>query len=308
MPASYKPLRILFVSKNIPVPGRESNPIILELAEKLRNNCALEVDVLFPKERIPYGFQFFNKYKHLWQLKPWRTKNSTIYPIPYTRIPIPNLAFSLFTVQNFNLPKQLQGKTYNLIHAHYLLPDALIALALGKKLKVPVVASIRGSDQKLLSSVSSKSPTFIIAQHALRKVNQLVTFNSPMRTFIQSISKRDSALIPHGIEKIQLFHEREKEIRDIDVIVVASAIKLKRIDWVIKAFRNKASPNQRLLIVGDGPERPILEKQAAGRANFALRGYEVFEQKQNFRFTFEKRNIWTFLFRSGRKEKRDYRN
>ena len=267
-----RPLRILFVSKNIPVPGRSGNPIILELAEMLRFYYNLEIDILFPKEWVPWGLHYLNKYKHLWQLKPWTDRNSTIYPIRYLRIPIRNRAFSFLASRTVSMPRDLKEKKYDLIHAHYLLPDAVLSRILNEKLQLPIVSTIRGSDQKLLQKISCHSHTWKMAETTLKESNKILVFNEPMKFFIQSSFGYETQQIPHGIDASELIKEGEDENRDIDVIVVASAIKLKRIDWVIKAFKEHGTLDMKLVIIGEGPELKSLKKLANGNLNVQFTG------------------------------------
>lgn len=265
-------MRVLFVSKNIPVPGRAGNPIILELAQKLRDNYNLEIDILFPKEWVPWGVHFLEKYRHLWKLKPWINRNSTIFPLSYFRLPVNGQAFGLLDISKVSLPKELRNKSYDLIHAHYLLPDAFISHKLSEKSKAPVVSSIRASDQNLLQKVNHQCSTWRLANKALKNSNKILVFNEPMKKFIHSSFGYETHLIPHGIDSSLLMMEQKQEQRDIDVVVVASALKLKRIDWVIKAFKDKASPKMNLLIIGGGPELESLEKLAEGNKNIRFTG------------------------------------
>jgi len=265
--------RILFIAKNIPVPGKKGNPIILELAEKLRQFFEIEIDILFPKEWVPYGFNYFEKYKYLSNIEPWTDRNSMIYPATYFRLPFPNHAFRLIRLTKVSFPKQVKIKDYDLVHAHYLFPDTLLANKYLEKVKnIPVVTTIRGSDVKLLSKVSSDSHTYKLGRRNLQRSAAICAFNKPMSDFVKEITSRDSWLIPHGIETGQLISKFDHENRDIDVIVVASAIKLKRIEWVIQAFQEEAAPDQKLVIIGDGPERKKLEKIAYPNKNITFKG------------------------------------
>lgn len=267
-----EPMRILFIAKNLPVPGKGGNPVILELADKLRTNYGMEIDILFPKEWVPWGLHYQKKYKHLYKLEAWNDRNSNIHPVSYVRLPMPPNAFRLLNYRQISLPDEIKDKTYDLIHAHYLLPDTLISHILANDLQVPVVSSIRGSDKKLIRKVNRNSHTWRSAQSALTKSQQILTFNQPMSDYINSTFGCTTQVIPHGIDSTQLLNIVEDGHRDIDIIVVASAIKLKRIDWIIRAFKERAGSENTLVVIGDGPEREHLENLASGNHNIEFTG------------------------------------
>ncbi|NRB65219.1 MAG: glycosyltransferase [Saprospiraceae bacterium] len=245
--------RILFVAKNIPVPGKPSNRVILDIAHFLMDR-GYDLDLLFPKEWVPFFLRHHKKFAHLTGLKNWQDGDLSIYPFTYKRIPSPTHAFRLLAGENRKLKDFAERRGgYDAIHAHYLLPDSYMALAIQANTSIPVITTVRSSDIKLLKKVSEESATWELAQNILTSVNQILVLNQPAQKFLQSRFGVPSTILPQGISE-NLIRTPSLEPRDVDDIVVAEAIPRKRVDWVIKAFLSAPDQQKRkMIVIGDGP-------------------------------------------------------
>ena len=254
--------KVLFVAKNIPLPGKPSNRVVLDIAHRLQERD-YEVSVLFPKEWVPWFLRKHLKYAHLYGLEDWSDHGIPVHPLTYPRLPLPAHAFRLL-----RSPRSLRAwcekaGPFHLIHAHYLLPDAWMAIEAARDTRASVVVTVRSSDIKLLRKVSKSSHTWRLARRLLGQADRITTLNGPVREFLREHFQVDGRLIPHGIPEELLRPELPE--KDIDLIVVAQAIPRKQVDWVIRAFRS--FPNgegRKLVIIGDGPVRPEWENMAGG--------------------------------------------
>lgn len=271
-------MKVLFIAKNIPTPEKQSNDVILEVAKRLREQ-GVDLTLLYPKEFVPWGIHYIKKYRHLWNVKPWETEGFTIYPWKYFRIPSDKWAFILDKFQPIDLPTQINIHAHDLIHAHYLLPDA----NLGNKLKdlygIPLIVTIRSSDIKHLKNAGKGSHTWNIARQTLNNCDAIFTLNGPVGKFIFEHFNLQSKIIPHGIDDSLYGHNVELDEKDIDILVVSSAIERKQIDWVIQAFNQyPGKQDKNMVIVGDGPELSKLKALVANNTKIVFKGRVSFKE------------------------------
>jgi len=255
--------KVLFIAKNIPVPGKPSNRVVLDIAHRLQGR-GYDLSVVFPKEWVPWFLRKQPKYAHLYGLDAWTDENLLIHPLTYPRLPMPGHAFRLLAASRLPLQdwKHREGP-FDAVHAHYLFPDAWMALKIAQGTPTPVVVTVRSSDIKLLRNVSVGSHTWRLAKQVLAKADRVTTLNGPVRDYLQEHFQVEALLLPHGISQDLL--TRELPDKDVDLIVVAQAIPRKQVDWVIHAFRSFPNGEGRtLVIIGDGPALPEWQKLAAG--------------------------------------------
>lgn len=251
---------ILFVAKNIPTPGKPSNRVVLDIAHHLQRR-GHRVSLLFPKEWVPWFLRKHPKYAHLYGLRGWQDEGITIHPVTYPRLPLPAHAFRLLGSVRFS---GVDRASFQVVHAHYLLPDAWIGLEAVRDSGIPLVVTVRSSDVKLLRRVSRNSHTWRLADRLLSHADLITSLNGPVRRYIESNFPVQVTLIPHGIPD-HLLDEAPPTEKDVDVVVVAQAIPRKQVDWVIRAFRSFPNGEGRtLVIIGDGPALPEWQHLAAG--------------------------------------------
>jgi glycosyltransferase involved in cell wall biosynthesis len=176
---------------------------------------------------------------------------------------------------------------FDLVHAHYAAPagDAVRRARPG----VPVVVSVHGGD---VLSVAHRSPAGAAAVRAGLGHAALVLANS------RGIAARSRALGAGATRVVHLGTDvpaaAEPERGDRPLVTVGHLVARKRHADVLRALwiLRESHPRVRWLVVGDGPERPALERMAGdlglgGRVTFAgalppaeaaaaARGAEVF--------------------------------
>lgn len=174
--------------------------------------------------------------------------------------------------------KQLLRKpdAYDLIDAHYLYPDAVVAVAIGRKLGLPVVATARGNDVTLI-------PWQALAR---RKVLETVAGADAIATVSEALRRRlvdlgadgdKITVLRNGVD-LQRFRSvdgstvRERlNVKGPIWLAVGHLIERKGVHLVIQALQ--LFPDVTLLIAGDGPEEGSLRNLAqqlgvSGRMHF----------------------------------------
>jgi N-acetyl-alpha-D-glucosaminyl L-malate synthase BshA len=163
----------------------------------------------------------------------------------------------------------------DLIHAHYAIPHASAAYTAKQIVKqktgrlVPVITTLHGTDITLVGRDKTYEPvvTFSINESdAITAVSE----NLKQET-LKHFEIRKEIEVIHNFVDLKRFNKKpltafKKVIsaHDEKIVVHASNFrKLKRIDNVMEIFKNiHAATPSKLLMVGDGPERPIAEDLA----------------------------------------------
>jgi len=146
------------------------------------------------------------------------------------------------------------GSGIDIIHAHYIYPDGILALFLSKKYKVPYVITTH-NEKFYFDHIISRNVAKIIFKNAA-KVFPINYFNFQ---YFKSIGIKNIELKPLGFNKS--FIRKQKRISDdvINILTVCELIKLKNIDKVILAFSGLVKKyNIHYTIIGNGPEKESL--------------------------------------------------
>jgi len=164
---------------------------------------------------------------------------------------------------------------FELIHAHVALPDGCAAVRLKKFFPVPVVITVHGQDfqSTIVRSESLKQKVFGV----LRQADGIITVSSKLKNMVREQDFAGKIEVVHnGVDlpekpdgSLQAGRPGEGEgpVRPgrAKIISVSNLKKTKGIDLNIRALAALANrfPNIQYDIIGDGEERPSLERLAA---------------------------------------------
>lgn len=186
-------------------------------------------------------------------------------------IKIYNLNFHtpfLFNVYN-KLPEDFSLKNYDILISH--MPcGALMAKKLLNKTKIKYSCAVHSSD---ITVLTQKIYGFFFKsrlESAYKSADYIAARSPVLKQKIVSLipELNDKTFIAYSGIEDELINEVEKYNakcldfiygRDISITVVASLIKRKNIDLIIKALSELKNKNFFLRIIGDGPQRKLLE-------------------------------------------------
>ena len=155
----------------------------------------------------------------------------------------------------------------DLVFSCFLYPDGYAALRIGKALSVPVVAMSIGSDINRIGDPISS----LLTRRVLREADFLITVSGDLRekAVAMGASPQKALAIVNGCD-LSVFHARDRsEARQKLHIDPASeaVVYIGRMD-VNKGLRelveaaaslHSQRPNLRVYLVGEGPDRPLIE-------------------------------------------------
>ncbi len=183
------------------------------------------------------------------------------YPL-FERVPC---CYSLALVSK--LVEVIKSYDLDIVHAHYAVPNAVSAY-LAKKIcndSARVITTLHGTDSYLVGRHPSYKE---VTQFSMQQSDGLTTVSEYLkeRTNTEFDISREIRVIPNFVDP-QKFRRLEKD-REQRIVCHSSNFRpLKRIPDIIKAFKMISQQiNCKLLLVGNGPERPKAEKLAKNLA------------------------------------------
>lgn len=160
----------------------------------------------------------------------------------------------------------------DLLHVHYAIPHASAAYMAKQILKsqgihIPVVTTLHGTDITLVGKNASYAP---VVTFSINESDGITAVSESLRQdTYKHFDIRKEINVIHNFVDLERFRKQKKEHFKTaispggeKVIVHTSNFrKVKRVDDVIRIFHKiRETQPARLLLVGDGPERPKMEK------------------------------------------------
>lgn len=167
-----------------------------------------------------------------------------------------------------------KSKSFDVIDAHYVYPDGLAAVLLGKHFRCPVVVSARGSD---INQFASFPLIRKFLQYTLKHSNHNIAVCEALKNSMVSLGilPEKISVVPNGVDGKKFFPLEKNEARSQlglsiahkIVLSVGGLIPRKGFDLLIHSFSRvtkKVNDEQLfLVIVGQGPERASLKQLVA---------------------------------------------
>ncbi len=288
---------VLCITSNFPRwEGDSTTPFVLSLAEDLQQE-GWNINVLSPhapgaskKETIngvPVSrFQYF-----------WPEKAQTVCyqggalvnlrKNPLNKLKLPFLILS----ELLSMGWHLLTKKYNLIHAHWILPQGFNAVILGKLFRKPTVVTVHGGDIfGLQGKILSCFKRWVLENASAVTVNSDFT-----KTAVLSLTTKIRVLtkIPMGVStkpltlheqtKIDLIRKKYKKADAPLVIFVGRIVEEKGVGDLIEAMRFilQELPDTQCLIAGEGQDKAKFQSYCTGlglESNVHFLGWIPFEE------------------------------
>jgi len=218
-------------------------------------------------------------------------KGHQIYFITYsepariTNVLNPNIFYHEVNISNYPLfeypPYELaltstivdvvKHQKLDLLHVHYAIPHASAALLAKDILKthgidIPVITTLHGTDITLVGKDPSYEP---VVTHSINRSDVVTSVSEDLKkdTYKHFEITREIEVIPnfidlHKFKKQHKDHFRSAICPNGEKLLVHTSNfrKVKRVDQVVRIFSEvlKKIP-AKLLLIGDGPERPAIE-------------------------------------------------
>jgi len=269
--AAERPIHLLTFSTLYPHDGRPNHGIFVEtrLRHLVETGEATSV-VLAPVPWFPSSSARFGDWARNAQAKRHESRHglSVFHPryalppkIGMSIAPASLLAAALLEVRRISA----SGTKVDLIDGHYLYPDGVVAVALGRLIDRPVVLTARGSDITQLPDYAGPRR---MVQWAMRHASALISVSRGLQSAMVKLGAPESkvTVLRNGVD-LDLFRPgdrhavREKfAVKGTLLLSVGHLIERKRHDLALRAVAE--IPGCTLAIVGEGPEKDSLERLA----------------------------------------------
>lgn len=263
--------KVLFISHMYPTSIDHSyGKVIHEQALSLIN-LGYEVKVICP---IPYRLPF-SKYvnpkkvnRHNIAFKEVHDSIEVYYP-RYISFPKAFLFSQSGKLMYFGILKSVKkikkNFEFDLIHAHFGMPDTYAANKLSKVVKKPVVSTLQATDLDITINRSESSKLKVY--EALNMSKQVISPTPRLQKKLLDMFDIKSEVIGYGIDPQKVIVEKSpilthKYKDKIVVLSVSRLIETKGLDYNIYAI-NKIRENYeniKYVIIGEGPEKENLER------------------------------------------------
>ncbi len=178
---------------------------------------------------------------------------------------------SFFPTSLWRGNRLLKTRRFDIIHSWFAIPSAPSGYFLARKFRLPHVLSLLGGDIYDPSKRLSPHRTPLL-HGTVKKMVQgsdvVIGMSSDIITRAHRHFRitRDITLIPHSITRPVFTPRTRAELgyapEDILLVTVGRLVPRKAVQDLMVVVRALRNPNVKLLIVGDGPERPALEAKA----------------------------------------------
>jgi len=176
----------------------------------------------------------------------------------------PFVAFALRRI----VAERLRATRYDVVHAHWVVPNAALVGGLVRSHGVPLVVSLHGSDVFVAETLL---PARLLAGHVLRQAGAVTACSADLHRRAVRLGARPerTRTVPYGVDRVAPTDVDVPAVRaqlgapsgSTLVLGLGRLVEKKGFTYLIEAVRNV--PNVFLAIAGAGDLRAELEAQAA---------------------------------------------
>ena len=268
-PNSVQPLHALFVEQRA-----------LQLQQHYPD---VEIEVVAPVPWFPFKASRWGKYGEFARVPAFEERSGIrIHHPRYLVIPKIGMSWApaLMARGSVACLQQVQdgGFDFDLIDAHFLYPDGLAALRLGRHFQKPVVVTARGSDVMFHQTFRKAARQ---TREALPELDALIVVADALRQHLANNGYElpKTLVLRNGVDLETFSPESSsqalKQELGVDgplLVSIGRLAELKDLDLTIEAL--VSLPDVSLMLVGDGPEEDSL-KELAKRLGVAERVFFV---------------------------------
>lgn len=173
----------------------------------------------------------------------------------------------IIRVRSFNFPKLERAKfhffyksvlkglddnfgniSFDLIHAHFGYPEGLAAYKLAKRLNIPYIITLRGSD--VLLYPKRNKYLFKMISNTIQNANGIIGLSNDICDVAikMGANKNNIVQIPEGYDD-SVFNINQDGIRKNQIIFVGNLVPVKNIESLIKAFSLIIAEDKTLILI-----------------------------------------------------------
>jgi len=166
------------------------------------------------------------------------------------------LAFTIILFNRRKIKKILDSHHFDVVHAQYIYPDAVLAWYIHKKYRIPYVVTTHKELYYFKFPVSR-----FIAKILLRNAFRILPINHMNRKYFETMGLKNIEVLPLGFNS-SFIRDQKKPAKDlIRIITVSSLLPYKNIKSILYALSRLVQKYRiSYTIVGNGPEMGNLQE------------------------------------------------
>ncbi len=154
----------------------------------------------------------------------------------------------------------------DIVNAHWLVPSGVLSFYAERVYGIPVIVKLYGADLHLIKSkMTFLGKIFAGILNNSTKIISNSSYTKKLASAFLNISSNKINVLHDGVDVIRYFPRYKEKRQDQTKIILSCGrmVERKGFHYLIKAFYmvTKKHPSARLILVGDGPERPTLETE-----------------------------------------------
>jgi len=300
-------MKILQISTVYPVKDLpDENPYVRNYINNYRYKYNDGFAVLKPESHLPKGFGILSDKPDLWLKKRkicklgfYKEKQTSIFVLPYYSIGSISWTQTFFSsfIYNFNKKRirELVKKHFDVVHAHYLFPDGLLAYQISKRFNKPFILTLRQEvrffnnwysrwwirkiiDQATVLTTQSPQMAEVVNSFGIKKVrtlptgiedyfftsnsqnNKAVILNAAKRNEESPANFRGDPSLSVRMTKIKMACSQVNKNEKLKLLSVCNLLPVKNLESVMEAISKMPEKHQiDYTIYGTGPSEDKLK-------------------------------------------------
>lgn len=273
-------MNILMLNYEFPPVGGGGAPVTFELCRELVRR-GHSVDVVTMHAPGTKRFEIIEGI-NVFRVPALRRKNEICYPHEMATYIASAVPFCL---------RRMKKRRYDVIHAHFIFPTAVVGSILKWWTKVPLVVTAHGSDVPLYNPDRFRLLHRLLHpfwKTTVRSIDVLVVPSKYLKGHLQTFANIGVVIIPNGF-RMELIRPSSRERK---ILIVSRIFRRKGVQHFLEAIKDMDLNDWEVIIAGDGPYLTQLKKLAEHvkpRVNFV-----GFVQDDKLHYLYETSSIFVF--------------
>jgi len=280
-------VKVLIISTLYPNPSNltfgvfvhEQVKQLIKLGIDVRVICPISITPPLKLLKLKKGIlrEWKNWILNIWNIpKEYMLEGVNIYYprwILLTKVFFPQFEAPAFFYSKMRLVHRIwQDWNWDIVHAHFLTPNGIVAEQIAKKYGNPLVISCLGDD---LFHYAKRKTIYDSAKSALLFSRAIICKSTQLREAVIEFGVEPERVyvIYNGCDLVE-FKSSNRNNKLNEILFIGHFIERKCLDYLIEAFRNLKNKQIKLRLIGDGELFPQIKKTVY---NYVLQDRVIFE-------------------------------